>query len=147
MPQKQTYSTTSPYETLIGYHRAIRHGQQIFVSGTTAIDPTSPPACPQILYPGDAKQQTIVALSECIKAVIALGGTGAENVVRVRMFVSRHEDCGAVGEGFKYVLGKDKGGGIGAAATMIVVRGGFVNEGMLVEVEVDAVVDAVGDGE
>ncbi|OOF98302.1 hypothetical protein ASPCADRAFT_3365 [Aspergillus carbonarius ITEM 5010] len=141
MPTKQFHSTSSPYEALIGYYRAIRHGHHIFVSGTTAIDPSSPPTAPQILFPGDAKQQTIVALEECLKAVVALGGTGAENVVRVRMFVGRHEDCGAVGEGFKQVLGKEHGGGVGAAATMIVVRGGFVNEAMLVEVEVDAVVD------
>ena len=135
---KQFYATTSPFEDNIGYYRAVRHGSQIFVSGTTAVDPESSPTAPQILYPGDAREQTRVAINECIKAVQALGGQGAESVVRVRMFVARHEDFRPVGEGFREVLGKENGEGIGAAATMVVV-GGFVDEGMLVEVEVDAV--------
>ncbi|KAE8356526.1 Endoribonuclease L-PSP/chorismate mutase-like protein [Aspergillus coremiiformis] len=137
---KQVYATSSPFEQKIGYYRAVRHGQQIFVSGTTAVDPTSPSDAPQILFPGDARQQTCVALRECIRAVQALGGQGAENVVRVRMFVSRHEDCVAVGEGFTEVLGHGSQPGVGAAATMVVING-FVDEKMLVEVEVDAILE------
>ncbi|RJE24797.1 YjgH family [Aspergillus sclerotialis] len=136
---KRYYSTSSPFETQIGYYRAVRHGRQIFVSGTTAVDPKSPPSSPQIFFPGDARQQTRVALTECINAVKALGGKGAESVVRVKMFVSRHEDCPAVGEGFKEILARD-GAGIGTTATMIVVNG-FIDENMLVEVEVDAIVE------
>lgn len=136
---KQFYSTPSPFEERIGYYRAVRHGQQVFVSGTTAVDPASPADAPQILFPGDARQQTRVALEECIKAVQALGGKGSENVVRVRMFVSRPEDCTAVGEGFTEILGRKSQPGVGAAATMLVVRNGFVDERMLVEIEVDAI--------
>lgn len=137
---KQFYSTPSPFEERIGYYRAVRHGQQVFVSGTTAVDPASPADAPQILYPGDARRQTRVALEECIRAVQALGGKGPENVVRVRMFVSRPEDCTAVGEGFTEILGRKSQPGVGAAATMLVVRNGFVDEKMLVEIEVDAIV-------
>lgn len=149
--QKSFFSTTSPFEAIIGYYRAVRHGHQIFVSGTTAVDKQSSPQAPQILFPGDAKQQTRVALEECLQAVRALGGTGPESVVRVRMFVARRQDCGAVGEAFRDILGKkdpaDNGGQgaqqsqIGAAATMIVVPGGFVDENMMVEIEVDAIAD------
>ncbi|KAL4998312.1 hypothetical protein BDV10DRAFT_194447 [Aspergillus recurvatus] len=137
-PIKQFYSTSSPFEERIGYYRAVRRGQHIFVSGTTAVDPASPAYAPQILFPGDARQQTRVALQECIKAIQALGGKGAEDVVRVRMFVSRPEDCAAVGEGFTETLGRESHPGVGAAATMLVVRGGFVDEKMLVEIEVDS---------
>ncbi|KAL3482286.1 Endoribonuclease L-PSP/chorismate mutase-like protein [Aspergillus californicus] len=140
-PVKRFYSTKSPFEERIGYYRAVRHGQHIFVSGTTAVDPASPSHAPQILFPGDARQQTKVALQECISAVHALGGKGAENVVRVRMFVSRPEDCTAVGEGFTEILGRNSQPGVGSAATMIVVRDGFIDQRMLVEVEVDAIVD------
>ncbi|KAE8149749.1 Endoribonuclease L-PSP/chorismate mutase-like protein [Aspergillus avenaceus] len=139
-PLKQVYATSSPFEEKIGYYRAVRHGQHIFVSGTTAVDPASPSDAPQILFPGDARQQTRVALQECIRAVQALGGKGAENVVRVRMFVSRHEDCTAVGEGFSEVLGRSSQPGVGSAATMVVVQG-FVDDQMLVEVEVDAILE------
>ncbi|KAG2414589.1 hypothetical protein HFD88_003780 [Aspergillus terreus] len=140
--QKQFYATPSPFEQRIGYYRAVRHGLHIFVSGTTAVDPQSPPTAPQIQYPGDARQQTRVALEECVTAVRALGGN-KESIVRVRMFVGNPADCTAVGEGFREVLGKhDNAANVGAAATMIVVRNGFVDEQMLVEIEVDAVVDA-----
>ncbi|KAL4778080.1 Endoribonuclease L-PSP/chorismate mutase-like protein [Aspergillus varians] len=140
-PIKQFYSTASPFEERIGYYRAVRHGQHIFVSGTTAVDPASPAHAPQILFPGDARQQTRVALQECIKAIQALGGKGPDNVVRVRMFVSRPEDCTAVGEGFTEILGCKSQPGVGAAATMLVVRDGFVDARMLVEIEVDAIVE------
>ncbi|PYH43730.1 YjgH family protein [Aspergillus saccharolyticus JOP 1030-1] len=141
---KQCYATDSPFEGIIGYYRAVRHGQHIFVSGTTAVDPNpSTQSSPQILFPGDAKQQTRVALEECIKAVRAMGGRGPEDIVRVKMFVSRREDCLAVGEGFREVLGKgnasSSGVPIGAAATMIVVHNGFIDPAMLVEIEVDAI--------
>jgi enamine deaminase RidA (YjgF/YER057c/UK114 family) len=144
-PTKKVYATSSPFEEIIGYYRAVRHGKHIFVSGTTAVNPQSVPSAPQILYPGDAKQQTRVALEECIKAIKALGGKGAQSVVRVKMFVSRHEDCLAVGEGFREVLGRhiqcEDGSQIGTAATMIVVQNGFINEDMLVEIEVDGIAE------
>ncbi|KAJ5207577.1 hypothetical protein N7449_001956 [Penicillium cf. viridicatum] len=145
-PAKTCFATSSPYEEKIGYYRAIRHGNQIFVSGTTAVDPTSPTNAPRILHPEDAKKQTCVALEESIRAIQGLGGRGVQDIVRVKMFVSRHEDCEAVGLGFSEILGKhkcDADGIIGAAATMIVVNGGFINKGMLVEVEVDAIVEQI----
>lgn len=143
---KQCHATTSPYEECIGYYRAVRRLNHIFVSGTTAVDPQSPVSSPQILFPGDPKQQTRVAIEECIKAIKAVGGKGVQDIVRVRMFVSRHEDCEAVGEGFRDILGKHhlcENGQIGAAATMIVVQNGFINKNMLVEIEVDAIADDI----
>ncbi|KAJ5965231.1 YjgF/Yer057p/UK114 family [Penicillium vulpinum] len=127
---KRCFATSSPYEEKIGYYRAVRHGNQIFVSGTTAVDPCSPANAPRILHPEDAKQHTCVALEGCIQAIRGLGGKGPEDIVRVKMFVSRHEDCEAVGLGFSEILGKHNRGEqgmIGAAATMIVVNGGFVH--------------------
>lgn len=63
-------------------------------------------------------------------------------MVRVKMFVGRRDVCGVVGEGFREVFGMgDRVGEVGTAATMIVVQGGFVDDEMLVEVEVDAVAE------
>lgn len=83
-------------------------------------------------------------MGRCLQAVTDLGGN-AEDVVRVKMFVAKYEDCGAVGDAYKSVFGgsqlassENAGDLLGAAATMIVVPGGFVDEDMLVEVEVDA---------
>lgn len=137
-PKKQFYSTASPWEARIGYYRAVRHGDLIWVSGTTSADPNSSPSAPQVRFPGDARQQTRLILEEIIEAIQTVGGRGAESIVRCRMFVSRKEDCGAVGEVFREVLGKDRGAQMGAAATMIVADG-FVDDSMLVEIEADAV--------
>ena len=143
-PPKTYYETSSPYEEKIGYYRAVRHGNQVFVSGTTSVDPRSSATAPLVLYPNDARQQTRAALEECIRAIKGLGGKGLQDVVRVKMFVGCHDDCEAVGEAFREVLGKQnhvESGIVGAAATMIVVNGGFINKQMLVEVEVDAIIE------
>lgn len=139
--QKRFYSTSSPWEAKFGYYRAVRHGRHICVSGSTAADPNSPPEAPRVRFPGDARQQTRITLEEIIQAIQAVGGRGAESVVRCRMFVSRKEDCGVVGEAFREVLGKHNGGQVGVAATMIVVANSFVDDDMLVEIEVDAVAE------
>lgn len=152
---KSFYQTPSPYEQRIGYYRGVRHGNQIFISGTTAVDPNSPPVAPQILHPGDAAAQMRVALGECIRVVDELlsGSTGQgrgqgraeRSIVRVRMFVSRKEDAPGVMEAFREMLGAGREGRgaeedeVGAAATLLVVKDGFVSDDMLVEVEVDAI--------
>ncbi|KAJ5947656.1 YjgH family protein [Penicillium verhagenii] len=139
--QKQFYSTNSVWEARIGYYRAVRRGDMIWVSGTTSVDPASTASPPLVRFPGDAREQTRVVLNEIIEAIQAVGGRGAESIVRCRMFVNKQEDCGAVGEVFQEILGKGHGGQIGAAATMIVVPGGFVDDNMLVEIEADAFAD------
>ncbi|PGH13537.1 hypothetical protein AJ80_06287 [Polytolypa hystricis UAMH7299] len=143
---KSFYVTSSPFEQKIQYYRGVRHGQHIFISGTTAVDSTSSPSAPQIKFPGDAAQQMRVALEECLQAVRALGGRGHESVVRVRMFVGKQEACGPVGEAYREFFGWGQGGSgnpeVGTAATMIVVPGGFVDDRMLVEVEVDAMIES-----
>ncbi|KAH0365213.1 YjgH family protein, partial [Aureobasidium melanogenum] len=139
--KKQHYATNSPWEAKIGYYRAVRRGPFIFVSGTTAVDPSSNTTSPKILHPGDAKAQAFTTFQEIVKSIQALGGRGAESIVRTKMFVQRQEDCAAVAEAFTEVLGKQNGDDFGTAATMIVV-GGFVDPDMLVEIECDAMVDA-----
>jgi enamine deaminase RidA (YjgF/YER057c/UK114 family) len=137
---KHYHATKSPWEAKIGYYRAVRRGPFIFVSGTTAVDSSSNATDARVLHPGDAKAQAHIACQEIIKAIQALGGRGAESIVRTKMFVQRQQDCGAVAEAFSEVLGKQNGSEFGTAATMIVV-GGFVDPDMLVEIECDAMVD------
>lgn len=75
-----------------------------------------------------------------------LGGK-KEDIIRVKMFVADGKDCGVVGDAYREVFGTpsdDDATGkediVGAAATMIVVPGGFVDGEILVEIEVDAFV-------
>ncbi|KAF8543620.1 Endoribonuclease L-PSP/chorismate mutase-like protein [Trichophaea hybrida] len=113
-----SHRTSNPYEAVFGYSRAVRRGNQIFVSGTTSVSTSSSSSSssptPIILHAGDAYQQTTTALHESICAIEKLGGK-KEDVVRVKLF------------------------GAAWAATMI-VGVSFVSEEMLVEVELDAVV-------
>ncbi|THY15756.1 hypothetical protein D6D00_09214 [Aureobasidium pullulans] len=71
---KQYYATNSPWEEAIGYYRAVRHNKNIYISGTTAVDPFSTPSNPRVLHPGDAAAQTRVTIDEIVKAIKALGG-------------------------------------------------------------------------
>lgn len=126
---RQTYKTSNPYESKFGYARAVKKGPFIFVSGTTSIDPASG----IVLHPTSAYDQTLQIFSEIVKAIERLGG-GKSDVVRVRMFVTRDEDCADVGRALKEVFGE-----IEPAATMI-VGARFVDTNMRVEIEADAVV-------
>lgn len=138
---KKFYATNSPWEGTYGHYRAIRVGQQIYVSGTTAADPDSPPEKPRVLCPGGARGQTRVTLNETLKAIQFLGGKGAESIVRTQLFVQRHEDAPEVMAGFTEILGRQHGGDIGSTAIMLVVSN-FSDPDMLVEIMVDAIADA-----
>lgn len=121
--------TTNPYESKFGYSRAIRRGPFIFVSGTTSICPSTG----DVLHPTSAYDQSCTIFAEIVRAIEALGGK-KEDVVRVRMFVTRDEDGEDVGRALKEAFGE-----VEPAATMILgVR--FVKEEMRVEIEADAVV-------
>ncbi|KAL3440551.1 Endoribonuclease L-PSP/chorismate mutase-like protein [Aspergillus insuetus] len=138
---KRFYATNSPWEGVYGHYRAIRVGQQIYVSGTTAADPASPPEAPRVLCPGDSRGQTRATLKEVIKAIQTLGGRGAESIVRTQLFIQRHEDAPEVMAGFTDVLGRQHGGDIGSTAILLVVSN-FSDPEMLVEIMVDAIADA-----
>lgn len=124
--------TGSPWEPKVGYCRAVRAGNLIFVSGTA-------PAAKGggIEAPGDPYRQARRCFEIALEALRALGA-GPEHVVRTRMYVSdasRWEEFGrAHAEAF---------GAHPPAATMIEVKG-FVDPAMMIEVEVDAVAPSRG---
>ncbi|KAI0072138.1 YjgF-like protein [Panus rudis PR-1116 ss-1] len=141
-PIRAHVHTSNPYESLYGYARATRRGPFIFVSGTTAIDPTTGTIPPSIL--SSAYLQAKAAFGEIVRAVEELGGK-REDVCRVRMYVTDGEDFEDVARAMRECFGADEEGegeGKGAvwpAATGIVgVR--FVSPDMKVEIEADAVV-------
>jgi enamine deaminase RidA (YjgF/YER057c/UK114 family) len=126
------HSTHNPYESKFGYSRAVRRGPFIFVSGTTAVNTTGT-GIGKVLYPTSAHLQAIQIFNEVVSAVRALDGK-KEDIVRVRIFVTREEDAPDVGRALKEAFGD-----IEPAATMILgVK--FVDPEMRVEIEADAVV-------
>lgn len=118
----------APWEPIVGYCRALRAGDRVFVTGTVALEPDG-----SVHAPGDAYRQTVRALALIEKA---LGQVDADlsHVVRTRMFVtdiSRWEEIGrAHGERFR-----DH-----PPCTTMVEVSGLIDPAMMVEIEADAVV-------
>jgi enamine deaminase RidA (YjgF/YER057c/UK114 family) len=128
MVDRQYYSTGTKWEPIVGYSRAIRVGDQIFVTGTTATDDRG-----EIVGVGDAYAQTVQVIQNIERALAALGSS-LKDVVRTRMFVtdiSRWEEYGhAHGEFFAEIR---------PCATMVEVRR-LIDDRMLIEIEVDAII-------
>jgi enamine deaminase RidA (YjgF/YER057c/UK114 family) len=112
------------WEDLAGYARAVRVGDRIWVSGTTAVGPSG------LVGAGDAAAQTRFIIGKIEKAIRDLGGS-LKDVVRTRIFVSRIADWEAVarvhGEFFASVR---------PATTLVEAR--LIGPEYLVEVEAEA---------
>jgi enamine deaminase RidA (YjgF/YER057c/UK114 family) len=126
--KRRNISSSSPWESSVGYSRAVRVGNQIEVAGTTAVDEQG-----AVVGPDDPYRQARYAL-EKIGRALAEAGAGFENVIRTRMFVTdiaRWEEVGrAHGEVFRDIR---------PAATLVQVAS-LVRSDLLVEIEVTALV-------
>jgi isochorismate pyruvate lyase len=120
-------SSGAIWEPKVGYCRAVRAGDLIFISGTAAVDEGG-----GIAAPGDAYGQA----RRCLELIVAaLSGLGADasHVVRTRMFVRDASRWEEIGRAHREVFGANP-----PATSMIEVKG-FVHPEMLIEIEADAV--------
>jgi enamine deaminase RidA (YjgF/YER057c/UK114 family) len=126
MSERQKYSSGVKWESIVGYSRAVRVGDRIYVTGTTATGDDG-----EIVGANDAYVQTVQAINNIERALTALDA-GLENIVRTRMFVtdiSRWEEYGrAHGEFFREIM---------PATTMVEVSK-LIDPRMLIEIEADA---------
>lgn len=126
----QRITSGAPWENKVGYRRAVRVGNQVFVAGTVAVDGEGKP-----FAPGDVGAQTARAL-EIIVAALQEAGAGVEHVVRTRVFtLDMHPETQAAVGAAHLAVFKDHP----PASTMLAVSA-FAHPSFLVEIEADAVI-------
>ena len=128
MIERKTVSSGSPWESTVGYSRAVRVGTQLFVSGTTGTDQQG-----KTIAIGDAYAQTVHALKKIQNALESLGA-GLGDVTRTRIYVTDITKWEEVGRAHKEFFHKVK-----PATSMVEVRR-LISDDILVEIEADAVV-------
>jgi enamine deaminase RidA (YjgF/YER057c/UK114 family) len=119
MSNRINISSGSEWEPKIGYSRAVRIGNQIAVSGTTA--------------PGETLTDQTRAALETIKAALAEAGASLDDVIRTRMYLRDMTQWEQAALAHGEVFGEIR------PATTILEVSSLIDPALLIEIEADAV--------